>query len=481
MVGSVIGGRYELEELVATGGMSSVFRAYDRLLERRVALKVLHEQYTRDEEHVERFRREARAAAQLNHPNIVTVIDRGEQDGRQFIVFEYVEGETLKDVVEREGPLPVPEVVEAGIQIARALAFAHARGVIHRDIKPQNVLLNGDGRAKVTDFGIARALETDGATLTGTVLGTSDYMPPEQARGERVDAAGDVYSLGALLYELLTGEVLFPGDSFLTVAVRQINEPPPSVLERRPETPLRLAAIVERCLAKEPAERFGSMDELVRELEETSAELGEAPDGDSTMIIRPDRAAAVRPRRLRSTRARRRRWPLVALVTVPLAAAAAAAVLFVVWDSAEPRDATRPPSPPAGDVDVEAVAAYDPYGGDGEHRREAPNATDGDPATYWTTEIYQTFDKPGVGLVLDAGSAAEVSRLTVVTDLPGATAEIRVDSSPVGRFERRVAAARTLAERTTFDLEDGVKARYYLIWFTALAGDRAHVNEVTAT
>ena len=476
MVGSVIGGRYELEELVGTGGMSSVFRAYDRLLERRVALKVLHEQYTRDEEHVERFRREARAAAQLNHPGIVTVIDRGEQDGRQFIVFEYVEGETLKDVVEREGPLPVREVIEAGIQIARALGFAHARGVVHRDIKPQNVLLNGDGRAKVSDFGIARALETDGATLTGTVLGTSDYMPPEQARGERVDAVGDVYSLGALLYELLTGEVLFPGDSFLTVAVRQINEPPPSVLGQRPETPLRLAAIVERCLAKDPAERFGSMDELVAELEACLDELGDEPDGDATMIIRRDRASAPpRPRRVRSTRTRRR-WPVAALLVVLLAAAAAAA-FFVIWDQAEPDGAGRTPARPAG---VEAVAAYDPEGGDGEHRELAPNATDGDPATYWTTETYRTFDKSGVGLVLDAGGAVELTRLTVVTDLPGATAEIRVDSSPVGRFERRAAAARTLDESTTFELEDGVKARYYLIWFTALAGDRAHVNEVDA-
>ena len=477
MVGSVIGGRYELEELVGTGGMSSVFRAYDRLLERRVALKVLHEQYTRDAEHVERFRREARAAAQLNHPNIVTVIDRGEQDGRQFIVFEYVEGETLKDVVEREGPLPVRDVIEAGIQIARALAFAHARGVVHRDIKPQNVLLNGDGRAKVTDFGIARALETDGATLTGTVLGTSDYMAPEQARGERVDAAGDVYSLGALLYELLTGEVLFPGESFLTVAVRHINEPPPSVLEQRPEAPLRLAAIVERCLAKDPSDRFPSMDELIAELEACLDELGHEPDGDATMIIRPSGALPAPRHRVRSPRPRRRRRRVTATLVAVVALAAAGGTVFVLWDRVEPGSsgpvATEPP-------EVAAVAAYDPFGGDGEHRARAKFATDGDPATYWTTETYRTFDKPGVGLVLDAGSAVEVSRLRVVTDLPGATAEIRVDSSPVGRFERRVSDARTLAETTTFELEDGVEARYYLIWFTALAGNRAHVNEVRA-
>src|SRR5262249_35655594 len=151
-VGELIAGRYELEELVGTGGMSSVYRAHDRLLERDVALKVLHEQYTVDDDYVERFRREARSVAQLSHPNIVTVIDRGEQDGRQFIVFEYVHGENLKTLVERRGPLPEREAVGLALQTGRALGFAHKRGLVHRDVKPQNVLLNGDGQAKVTDF-----------------------------------------------------------------------------------------------------------------------------------------------------------------------------------------------------------------------------------------------------------------------------------------------------------------------------------------
>src|SRR3954469_19815597 len=159
MVGEVLSDRYELEELVGTGGMSSVFRAHDRLLDRKVALKVLHEQYTADADYVERFRHEARAVAQLSHPNIVTVIDRGEHEGRQFIVFEYVDGETLKDRVRRMGPLPIRESVEIALQVGRALAYAHHRGLVHRDVKPQNVLLNGAGQAKVTDFGIARSLD----------------------------------------------------------------------------------------------------------------------------------------------------------------------------------------------------------------------------------------------------------------------------------------------------------------------------------
>src|SRR5438270_6127567 len=235
MVGEVVAGRYEREEPVGTGGMSSVFRAKDTLLERNVALKILHEQYTRDDDYVERFRREARAVAQLAHPNIVTVIDRGEQEGRQFIVFEYVDGESLKQLVDRTGPLSVEQAVELALQVARALAFAHQQGLVHRDVKPQNVLLNDDGRAKVTDFGIARSLDVQhGMTQTGTVMGTSDYIAPEQAGGERVDEQSDVYSLGVVLYEMLTTEVPFPGENFVAVAMRHINEEPPSIRDRRP-------------------------------------------------------------------------------------------------------------------------------------------------------------------------------------------------------------------------------------------------------
>src|SRR5437588_4889644 len=174
LVGEVIADRYELEELVGTGGMSSVYKARDRLLDRNVALKILHEHHLEDADYVERFRREARAVAQLSHPNIVTVIDRGEADGRQFIVFEYVDGENLKELLRRQGPPPVPRALQLAIQIGRALAFAHSQGLIHRDVKPQNVLI-GDGNAKVTDFGIARSLDVRGLTQTGTVMGTSDY------------------------------------------------------------------------------------------------------------------------------------------------------------------------------------------------------------------------------------------------------------------------------------------------------------------
>src|SRR4051794_28369684 len=259
VVGELIAGRYELEELVGSGGMSSVYRAHDRLLERTVALKILHEQFTRDEGYVERFRREARSVAQLTHPNIVTVIDRGEQDGRQFIVFEYVDGMNLKELVAQEGPLAPGEAIELALQIARGLAFAHEQGLVHRDVKPQNVLLDADGRAKVTDFGIAHAVDVDGMTITGTIMGTSNYIAPEQARGQPVDEQTDVYSLGCVVYELLAGEVPFDGDNFVAVAMRHVNDPVPSVREVRPDVPPGVDLAIQEGMAKGRGGRVGSM------------------------------------------------------------------------------------------------------------------------------------------------------------------------------------------------------------------------------
>src|SRR3954463_9815057 len=310
MVGEVLSDRYELEELVGTGGMSSVFRAHDRLLDRKVALKVLHEQYTADEEYVERFRREARAVAALSHPNIVTVIDRGEHEGRQFIVFEYVSGENLKQLIVRRGPAPVTTALELGIQMARALSFAHQQGLVHRDVKPQNVLLNGAGEAKVTDFGIARSLDVQhGMTQTGTVLGTSDYIAPEQAQGQRVDEQTDVYSLGIVLYELLTNEVPFPGENFVAVAMRHINEEPPSIRDKRPDVSPRLEAAVHRAMAKDAADRFPTMVDFCHELE---ACLQEA---QGTVVMTPPPKA----RRARVRRTGPNPWPIVLALLVLIA------------------------------------------------------------------------------------------------------------------------------------------------------------------
>src|SRR5215207_1519837 len=213
VIGTLIGGRFRLEEKVGSGGMSSVYRAFDPTLERLVAIKLMHSDISTDPDQLERFRREARAVAQLNHPHVVTVIDAGEDDGAPYIVFEYVEGETLKDRIRRLGRLPVSEAVAYAIEIGRALEAAHASRLVHRDVKPQNVLIDPDGRAKVTDFGIARSLEAQGLTATGRVLGTTDYVSPEQALGHEVTGQSDIYSLGIVLYEMVTGEVPFNADT----------------------------------------------------------------------------------------------------------------------------------------------------------------------------------------------------------------------------------------------------------------------------
>src|SRR5579885_1358208 len=235
LLGTTLNGRYRLEARIGSGGMSTVYRATDETLQRQVAIKLMHREIATDSDQLERFRREARAVAQLSHPHIVGVIDAGEDDGRPYIVFEYVEGETLKDLIRREGQLPVPEAVAYAIEIARALGAAHQRHIVHRDVKPQNVLIDHEGSAKVTDFGIARSLDDDGLTADGRVLGTTDYVSPEQALGHAVTGQSDLYSLGIVLWEMLTGEVPFKGDSQVAVAMKHVREALPDVQYRRPE------------------------------------------------------------------------------------------------------------------------------------------------------------------------------------------------------------------------------------------------------
>jgi serine/threonine-protein kinase len=474
VVGELIAGRYELEKLVGSGGMSNVFRAHDRLLERDVAIKILHEQYTRDDDYVERFRREARAVAKLAHPNIVTVIDRGEQDGRQFIVFEYVEGQNLKDLT-RAGPLDVREAVGLTLQVARALSFAHDRGLVHRDVKPQNVLLNEDGQAKVTDFGIARSLDVQGVTQTGTVLGTSDYIAPEQARGQRVDPKTDIYSLGAVLYELLVGEVPFSGDNFVAVAMRHVNEPVPSVLEHRPDCPMRLDHAIQRAMAKDPDDRFESMDDFVAELEACLAELDGRGDEGATMIVPPARP----PRKARAPH-RPRRFPVTPLLIL-LAGAAVAAGAYLLLRDDGPVPLT-PSEASAGPVRLQGLAAYDPEGDGAEHDQDAPLATDHDDGTVWDTETYRNFTKGGVGLVLRAPDAVALSELTVKSAGSEFEAQIKAGSSQNGSFTDVSGGFQRVGSSKTFSIDTkDKKYRYYVVWLKLpFEGGQAEIAEVTA-
>jgi serine/threonine-protein kinase len=483
----VIADRYELEELCGSGGMSTVFRAHDVQLDRRVAVKILHARYADESEYVERFRREARAVAQLSHPNIVTVIDRGEDDGRQYIVFEYVEGENLKELVGRAGRLPLRRALELTLAVADGLAFAHDHGLVHRDVKPQNVLLSDEGEVKVTDFGIARSLDVEhGVTQTGTVLGTGEYLAPEQASGEPVSAATDVYSLGVVLWELLTGDVPFAGENFVAVALRHVNEPPPSLLAARPDAPPRLAAAVERALAKDPLDRFPTMAAFARELRACLAEAeGDGPpaplvdDVGATLVVPPPQ------RRRRSAAAAPRRRPLgLVLLGLVVAGAAFAGVLLLGGASHHRGGTGGGPSGSGTAVHLRGVGDYDPQGDGGEPSYTAPDATDGNPSTDWQTETYTTPEfgnlKDGLGLVLASGASVELSSLTVRTPTPGFVARVEVGDSSSGPFAVD-SATRTVSSRTTFALR-GKSGSYWVVWLTRLPpGGKAEISEVTAS
>jgi serine/threonine-protein kinase len=363
--------------------------------------------------------------------------------------------------------------LEIALEIARGLAFAHDHGLIHRDVKPQNVLLNGDGHAKVTDFGIARSLDVEhGVTQTGTVLGTSNYIAPEQASGQPVDAHTDVYSLGIVLYEMLTGELPFPGESFVAVAMKHIQEPSPNVLDVRGDIPLRIAEMIDRALEKDPEHRFPTMDAFAAEIEACLTELDRGEDGAVTMIV---------PAAQRLQRQKRRKpvSPLPLLIGLLGALAIAAVVVGLLTFRGGGQKV-----PVGAPVTIAGAGAYDPAG-DGEHDADAPKATDGNASTYWLTEDYNSglagVKKAGVGLVLDATSVVQLSRITVVTDTPGFTAEIRA-TNVQGTLGQKVSDSLVVGRTTRFAIDQPAPKRFYVVWITKLApgGHFAHVNEVRA-
>ena len=313
-VGRVLADRYELGPVLGQGGMARVHRGLDRQLGRQVAIKVLAPPFDRDRSFVERFRREARAAAGLSHPNIVAVFDSGSDDGTHFIVTELVEGETLADRLRRDGRMPPPEAVAVAVDVSRALGAAHERGLIHRDIKPGNVMLLPDGRVKVVDFGIARAAGSDTLTGTGVVLGSTAYLSPEQAGGQPVDERADLYALGCVLYEMLTGRVPFSADTPVATMYRHVNEDPPPPSSIAPVQP-ELEDVVMRCLEKDPKRRFASAAELEAALLASPLARG----GDTMRLETVDAAetqpiAVSRGRHRPPPTRRHRPWLVAALV-----------------------------------------------------------------------------------------------------------------------------------------------------------------------
>jgi serine/threonine-protein kinase len=485
-----VDGRYRLQRQIGAGATARVWLAFDTVLERRVAIKMLETPIGGDTDHIERFRREARAVARIQHPHIVGVLDTGEHEGVPYIVLEYVEGETLKERVRRLGRLPITEAVAYTIEVARALDAAHSRGIVHRDIKPQNILLDPENGAKVADFGIARSGHEAALTVGGRVLGTTDYVSPEQALGQPVSGQSDLYSLGVVLFESLTGSVPFAAGNPITVASMHVRYDIPDVQQLRPEVSAALAAVVERATAKSLARRYATAAEMIAALEDAlaieTARTGSA-DGEATVVLRtlPPSASERLPIRVRH--------PAVIAGAIALALAAIAAIVALGLTQTHggtppPADVTAAPRERAVSLAQGAAAQYNPFGTSPEHPGSAGLAIDGDPNTYWQTSSYVggVLGKSGVGLYVDAHPGVAANQAELQTTTPGFDVQVwGADAVPAQRYTLTprpgispstlgwtlLGHADDVAAKQTIVLSGVRVRRYYLLWITSLGPD----------
>lgn len=489
--GTLLAGRYRLVAPLATGGMATVWRAVDQVLTRPVAVKILHARLAADPEFVARFRREAVAAARLAHPSIVAIYDTCSEP--EAIVMELVEGRTLRAELDARGFLPPEEAVEIASGIAAALEIAHKAGIVHRDVKPANVLLSEDGRLKVADFGIAKAARSGGSddpgdpdlpdlTTIGHMVGTAKYLAPEQVSGGHVDARTDVYALGAVLYEMLCGRPPFSGDNDLAIAVARLHdipERPRSVLRTIPR---RLDDIVMQALATDPDDRFGSASSLWAALQAApvATELREAVGSDDARVDATTVTAT--PSFARAERS----WLVPALLVSVFAVALGLAWILIGGTEARRDlfDLVDRVSPGGGGGTAQAqpiddllATAYDPIGGDGENDGEAALAVDGDLATAWSTEGYDSRAfgglKEGVGIYVDLGRQVDLDELVIESPSSGWTARIYVADQPgagIGDWGEPVEEVTDVRDTTTTVDLDGETGTVVLVWLTD-AGD----------
>jgi hypothetical protein len=481
--------RYTLEETIARGGMGTVWKATDEVLARTVAVKVLHPHLSEDEAFVERFRREALAAARLVHPNIVAIYDSGSHEVtdehvlQHFIVMEYCAGGTLADLLAGRGRLNPDRVVAIGVEVCDALDYAHRNGVVHRDVKPANVLLTHDSM-KVADFGIAKAaFATGDITTTGSILGTVTYISPEQAQGKEPDARSDLYALGIVLYELLVGRPPFQEATQMATVMRHVNDPPPAPRSLKAGIPRALEAVLLKTLAKDPDARYASAAEMRNALTSAAA--------PATMSMRTTGVAA--PRTQQEPAAAHgsggdARWIIGVLAIV---AAAVALALLIPALLGEPDDSTNGGAVGRGNsnggqpLEADEVIDFDPHGDNlEEHPDEVALAVDGDPATGWETEDYHASfelqEKPGVGLRFDFGSPREIAAVELTSSTPSYDVEILAGDEP-GDFEtdfEQIATQDDVAadDRITFD---PAEYRYWLVWITSLPGGGAGSMELS--